>query len=513
MASTLIGEAQTQHADVILVNGRVFTAVSGNAWAEAIAIRDTRMQAVGSVRQIRSLAGPKTREIDLDGRFVIPGFNDAHIHLGTNQDAEVIGFGRDGEPTCERALASVERAVQNAPEGRLLVVLIGSSAFFDPQCTATSLDRIASRRPVVLHTWSAHGSIVNRAAAQYLKVREEDPPVLGGFFGKDMNSRKWDGVVHEYATFRLSDKMAAYDERALTTRLTQAARYGITSLQAMSWNPARLVDHLAAVKPLLRIRVIPMLIPDSGRRPVLKLPTVPSHVAHRVSVSGVKWVLDGSPIERSAAMRQQDVDAPRTSVNFSRTDIEAMFREARRNKAQLILHAVGDRAIDAALDALEATGGKSAWSNRRVRIEHANAFVLDQSRRAKELGVILVMNPTHLNFSDRQLLASVQQAGIPLVLASDGPMNPYVNLRSAVTYGKRPAEAITPEQALIAYTRTAAYAEFRDDKGTLQVGQVADLAVLSQNIFDITSAELPRTESLLTMVGGVVVYAAPPFSH
>jgi predicted amidohydrolase YtcJ len=166
-------------------------------------------------------------------------------------------------------------------------------------------------------------------------------------------------------------------------------------------------------------------------------------------------------------MRQRDVDAPRTSVNFSCPEIEAIFREARKNKAQMILQAVGDRAIDVALDALEATSGKSAWSNRRVRIEHANAFVPNQSRRAKELGVILVMNPTHLNFGDRQLLASVQQAAIPLVLASDGPMNPHVNLRSAITYPKRPAEAITKEQALIAYTRTAAYAEFRDDKGTL----------------------------------------------
>jgi predicted amidohydrolase YtcJ len=157
--------------------------------------------------------------------------------------------------------------------------------------------------------------------------------------------------------------MAAYDEQALTTRLTQAARYGITSLQVMSWNPVRLVNQLAAVKPSLRIRVVPMLIPDSGRRPALKRPPVPSHVSHRVSVSGAKWVFDGTPIERSATMRQQTVDAPRTSVNFSRAEIEAMFREARKNKAQLILHAVGDRAIDAVFDALEAT-----VANQRGRI-------------------------------------------------------------------------------------------------------------------------------------------------
>jgi len=144
--------------------------------------------------------------------------------------------------------------------------------------------------------------------------------------------------------------------------------------------------------------------------------------------------------------------------------------------------------------------------------------------RAKTLGVIVVQNPTHLGLNLKQWgpqraprnqpLRTLLDAGIPLALGSDGPNNPYLNIMLASTYRGKPSEALTREQAVIAYTLTAAYAEFAEkDKGSLEPGKLADLAVLSQDIFRVPAEDLPKTVSVLTMVAGHIVYDANVLSR
>lgn len=146
----------------------------------------------------------------------------------------------------------------------------------------------------------------------------------------------------------------------------------------------------------------------------------------------------------------------------------------------------------------------------------------DLIARAKEMGVIVVQNPTHLTLGEllvkrygparaeqMQPLRSLLNAGIPLAIGSDGPNNPYLNIMLAAVYPGKPSEAITREQAVVAYTLGSAYAEFAEkDKGSLEPGKLADLAVLSQDIFRVPPNELPKTESVLTMVGGKIVHDA-----
>jgi predicted amidohydrolase YtcJ len=149
----------------------------------------------------------------------------------------------------------------------------------------------------------------------------------------------------------------------------------------------------------------------------------------------------------------------------------------------------------------------SVWRNRRVRIEHANFLKPDQYERVKQLGIVIVTNPTHYEKVDP--LRSLLEYGIPVAIGSDGPMNPFLNVMLAVTHGENPTEAITREQAVVAYTKGSAYAEFAEhDKGVLAADMLADLAVLSKDIFTIPVEELPSVESILTMVGGKVVYDA-----
>jgi predicted amidohydrolase YtcJ len=252
--------------------------------------------------------------------------------------------------------------------------------------------------------------------------------------------------------------------------------------------------------------------------------SLPRNPTPLITVSGTKWVLDGSPIESSAALRKPYTDQPNTSgwMNFNEKEMEAMLRESLKNDDQLLVHVVGDRTTETFLTAMEATGGKAIWEKRRVRIEHGDGVMQDLVSRTKDLGVVVVQNPTHVTIRELllkrygperteqvSLFRSLLEAGIPLAFGSDGPNNPYLNIMLASIYPGKPKEALTREQAVIAYTLTSAYAEFAEnDKGSLQPGKLADLAVLSQDIFTIPPPDLPKTESVLTLVGGNVVYDA-----
>ena len=187
----------------------------------------------------------------------------------------------------------------------------------------------------------------------------------------------------------------------------------------------------------------------------------------------------------------------------------------------MMFHVSGYLSAAAMLDAMDATGGKKVWYGKRVRFEHGEDCIPNQIPRTKELGIVVVQNPTH--FDPRQLFwarrgrdwqaaqpfRTLIAAGIPVALGSDGPMNPYLNIMLACVDPGRPSEAITREQAVTAYTLTSAYAEFAEnEKGSLEPGKLADLAVLSQDIFNVPMTDLPKTESVLTLVGGKIVYDA-----
>jgi predicted amidohydrolase YtcJ len=234
---------------------------------------------------------------------------------------------------------------------------------------------------------------------------------------------------------------------------------------------------------------------------------LPLHASPLITVSGTKW-LDGSPIERTAVLRKPYTDLPRTSgeLDFPKKEMEAMLRESLQNDDQLLAYAVGDRATETFLNAMDATGGPKAWSDRRVRIEHGDGIMPEMIPRVKRMGLIVVEIPTHLALRElfvkrfgveradlMQPVRSLLDAGIPLALGSDGPHNPYLNIMLASVSPGKPREAITREQAVVAYTLTAAYAEFAEkDKGSLEPGEYADLAVLSQDIFEVPTPELPE---------------------
>jgi predicted amidohydrolase YtcJ len=237
----------------------------------------------------------------------------------------------------------------------------------------------------------------------------------------------------------------------------------------------------------------------------------------------VKYIVDGTPIERGAWTTQPYRDAPRDRgrSNFSNEELQRIVAIADDTSEPLLLHAVGDAAIEQILTTLERQAPAERWRSRRVRIEHGDMFTPTQLQRAAKLGVILVQNPVHFLLPELlakrlgtcnagcQPLKSAAQAGVALAIGSDGPLNPFLGIMAASVHPTTPTEALSREDAVIAYTRGAAFAEHAEtDKGTIAIGKLADLAVLSQDIFTIPPDRLPATTAWMTFVGGELVYAA-----
>jgi hypothetical protein len=514
--------------DLVLVNGRIFTGASAQPWVDALAITGERISALGTTDAVRMAAGPSTRVIDLHGQLVIPGLNDAHAHPGATPRFEPVA-GPPAvvhDPTLSEILERVEIAVARAPRQRWIWGEIGEAVLDDPLATRFALDAVAPVHSVMLVAWTGHGTLFNTAGLRRLGVRADEPDPPGGFFRRMPGTTTLSGVAHEYAEFRLrrqiSEQATDDEHRAEFERFaTEAAGVGLTTVQAMmtALPVDRAMRVLASVPLPVRIRIIDF--------PMAPIPSARGAVATwsgRVTSSGTKLVLDGTPVERGMWLREPYADrATRGQANFNADQLRGFLLRARDAGVQPMVHAVGDAAIDAVLDALDRTGGES-WGVLRPRIEHGDLLGPDQFERVRRLGVVVVQNPSHFmlpDLMDSRLPAGVRgrttavrsivAAGIPFALGSDGPLNPFLNLMFATTNATSPSEALTLEQALRAYTVGSAFAEGQEsDKGTLEMGKLADVAVLSQDIFKVPADALPRTTSVLTVVGGRIVHEQDP---
>jgi len=528
LAARVLG--QQSPPDLILINGNIFTSNSGQPYAEALAIRGERIVAVGASKDIVAVAGTATRRIDLAGHTVIPGINDAHDHLGSAPERYELPL-NGMDPTWKEVKDALSSAVPKAPKGTWITGTFGATVLDDPRATRSALDELAPDHPVELACWTGHAALLNTAGLKKLGIREDEPNPEAGVYVRNRADGKLTGMALEFAEFRISRRFSELvsDEEAandLHDFFGKAAQMGITTIQdmAMPITAQRAVTLFERVPPPIRVRVIWFGLTDEHGPITQEGRRLMRHPVPLVTVSGTKWILDGTPIEHSAAMRQPYTDRASTSgeLNFSQKEMEDMLRESLQDGEQLMVHVAGDRAAETFLNAMEATGGEKEWSQRRVRLEHGDGLFPDLVPKAKRLGVIVVQNPTHFTLPELfvkrfgeqraqalQPLRSLLDAGIPVAIGSDGPNNPFINIMLASTYSRHPAEALTREQAVTAYTLTSAYAEFAEkDKGSLEPGKLADLAVLSQDIFKVPAGDLPRTESVMTMVGGSIVYDA-----
>lgn len=525
-----VASAKEAPADLILFNGKIFTSDPAHPYVQALAIRGARITAVGDSGQIRALRTADTRLIDLGGRTVIPGINDAHDHVEIHPANLVEVEIQARSPTRDDLRKELPAAAAKAPKGSLLEATISPAIFYDTAVNRDFLDALLPNNPVMLVTITGHGFILNTAGLRAYGVGEEQQDPLGGRFERDAAGRLT-GVVREYAGLDMMRTAAdAVPEAAaveqLRETLDEAKSFGITSIQDMSnaMAPARAVALFEKVPTPIRLRVMRMPGTIVGARNIDEGVGFPRHPSPLITVSGTKWMVDGVPIEGTFTPREavQIPPAPpfdalfrNLPLTFPAPEIAAMLRESVTNNDQLLVHVSGYLGAKAVLDAMDASGGPAFWRVRRVRFEHGDGIFPDLYARVKAYGIVVVQNPSHFMglgrpdgsaFELSQPLKSLLAAGIPVALGSDGPTNPYLNILFATLHANHPAEAITREQAVIAYTQTSAYAEFAEnDKGSIAVGKLADLAVLSQDIFTVPPPDLPKTQAVLTLVGGKTV--------
>ncbi len=528
MQITIIANAQKP--DLILTNGKIFTSDTTQLYVEALAIKNGRIIAIGKTTTIEKLAQKTTKRLDLDGKLVVPGFNDAHNHLPDGFDATTINFvGRD--PSWQTVLDSIQNIVAKTPAGRWIKASIGPTVANSPEATRFVLDKITTKHPIRLMSWWGHVGLFNTLGLTEMGISETQPDPKGGFYERLADNKTLTGKAFEKNAYNPHTSYPKFssirNEEKLVKNLQgitqQLLKFGVTSYQNMC-HGVTANDYVKIWKKAglpFRLRLIRW--GDMNNDGSLSIPgkNLPKTIKELplLTVSGTKWLLEGTPIEGGAEHFEAYPNRPdwHGRMNYSITEIKKMCLEATQRHDQIMFHIGGDKSIGTLLDLMEST--KINWKPLRPRFEHGDEidYSPEYLAKAKKMGVIIVQNPTHFAPMEGlpmgpppthgMAMKTLLNNDIALAIGSDGPFNPFLNIMLAAMHPARPTEAVSREQAVIAYTRTSAYAELEEkNKGTLTVGKVADLAVLSQNIFNIPLPAIMGTESILTMVNGKIVY-------
>jgi len=521
-----IGCAGAAAPDTIVVNAKVFTSNPAQPWAQALAIRGDRIVAVGDAGTIAALASSATRRIDAGGRTVVPGFNDAHQHIGIAppNDRLTLPF----EPNLDQLATALREQVKTSPAGRWIQGEFGASAWENPGFARAWLDALAPNHPVRLFAFTGHGQLLNSRALALIGLDDAIQDPDGGHYGRD-KSGHLDGRLEEYADYMAGRRLAMQTDPADVVgayrRFAAEARgFGITSVQLMA-DPLPITDvskYLVQADVPIRWRTYRFPMREAGADTTDSRPPTPPQPTPLIDTRGMKWILDGTPIERLGFMRAPYQDAPgqRGRLNFSTARLAQFVGWAYGTEDPLAVHAFGDGAIDAYVSAVEKAGLPEVWRAKRPRIEHGDMMAPDLIPRVKAMGMLVVQNPTHFTFPEIMLarygkervawmqpMKTLLANGIPLAIGSDGPMNPFLNIMAASTHPTNPKEALTREEAVVAYTAGSAFAEFQEkEKGQLAVGMLADLAVLSADVFTVPVDQMEAIRSVMTMLGGRIVH-------
>ena len=534
-------ETPTLVADTIIVNAIVHTMDPANPTAEAVAVFGNRIVAVGSSKDIKKLAGSGTRTIDANKQLVLPGFNDAHTHFlsGGFQLASVDL--RDAANQQEFA-SRIRAFAAKLSKGRWV-----TGGDWDHERwpdaklpTKELIDSFTPDTPVFVNRLDGHMALANTAALRLAGVTRQtiDPP--GGVIVRDKNGEPT-GILKDAAmsfVFKVIPPVSFDDKLAAARAATNhAAKLGVTSIQDMSAGTDVGVYQALLDRGELKTRVYAVAPLPAWER--LARTGVRAHFgSEMLRVGGLKGFADGSLGSTTALFYEPYKDEPGTSgiAGDEMYPDGAMLKrveEADRAGLQILIHAIGDRANDLILSIYEQVERENGPRDRRFRIEHAQHLRAQDIPRFGRDKVIASMQPYHAiddgRWADKRIgkerakttyaFRSLLDSGATLAFGTDwtvAPLNPMLTIYAAVTRrtldGKNskgwvPEQKISVEETVRAYTYGSAYAEFQENvKGTITPGKLADLVILSRDIFRIDPEEIENVGVVLTMVDGRVVY-------
>ncbi len=545
--------AQQRTVSLLLFNGKIFTADARGTMAQAVAIDGNRIVAVGSDSEIRSRF-MATRSIDLRGRLVTPGFNDAHIHFAGGGLA-LMRVDLNGARTLAEAKQRVAARVRESRPGAWITGRGWDHTLWGGEWpTRRDLDEVAPNNPVILQRVDGHVSWVNSLALQRAGITRETRAPEGGEILKDERGEPT-GILKETAGLLVArvvpEPTAAEQTEGIERALAEARRYGLTSIQDNSGYETTKIYRRLLAEGKLTVRVAEW---QNFQDTVEELKRQRAEFASfkddplRLRLTALKGYVDGTLGSRTAAMLAPYADDPHNSGIPRRPPEELTRMIVERDHAgfQIALHAIGDRANRMALDGfaearrqtnrpITCSGPADAlrcnWP--RHRIEHAQVIAPTDFARFRDLHVIASMQPSHA-ISDKRWAQdrlgeyrvlgayawhAMQAHAVHVPFGTDWPVepiNPYLGLYAAVTRmstdgepagGWWPQERLSIADAIRCYTAESAYASFEEqEKGQIAPGMLADLVVLSRDLLTIEPKEILQTEADVTIFDGRVVY-------
>lgn len=537
-----IDAAESFAPDLIIVNAVVHTVDKTMPTAEALGVYGNKIAAVGTTKEIRALAGKKTRVIDAKGKLVLPGFNDAHVHfLDGGYSLSNVDL-RDAKSPEEFA-RRIGQFAKKIPKGQWI---LGGDWDHEkwpgtPLPTKEMIDAVTSENPVFVNRTDGHMSLANSLAMKLAKLPSDikDPP--GGTVVRDAKTGEPTGIFKDAALDFIAKAIPgkSFDENLVAARAATAyaASLGVTSVQDMSAGNDVGLYQFMMERGELKNRIYAV-------RSILSWETLAA-VGVRTAfgndllrIGGLKGFADGSLGSTTALFFEPYSDAPDTHGLLG----DQMFPEgimlkrvlaADKAGLQVMIHAIGEEANFRILEIYKNVAAQNGERDRRFRIEHAQHLRKSEISRMASQHVIASMQPFHAiddgRWCDKRIgkerskgayaFRSLLDAGAPLAFGTDwnvAPLNPLISIYAAVTRrtlddknpdGWVPEQKISVEEAVRAYTVGSAYAEFAEKvKGTLTAGKLADIIMLDRNIFEIDPVQIEKAQVVLTIMDGRVVY-------
>jgi len=536
-------ESKKTVATKIFKNGAIYTLNDSQQWAQAIAIKNNKIIFVGSDDDVESFVGNTTHITDLKGKMMMPGFHDVHIHP-IESGSQNTQFSLDTQEL--NALNFIEEIAQASyknPDSNWLIGY-GHSIYSLIESNLSPLEIInqaESERPVIIMEQTSHSMWVNSAALSQAGITKNTPDPIGGIIGRDEITGEPNGIlidnagnlVMDLAMAPTSKSMQADYDGLIEYTLPELAKNGITSISDarsfwqrddhLTWLKVQENNKLTA-RVAVGLWAYPELDDDSQLQNLKALYS--SEVDSFLRFNQIKLYSDGILINTTAAMHDDyEFDLLATQSNnglnyFTQSRVEKYIKALEPTGFDFHIHAIGDRGIHESLNAIENAGSTEG----RHRITHVEIVDPADYARFSQLNVTAdaqvagdFTNPENWHENEALIgaaradnavpIKSLYDAGARITLSSDwsvSPFNPFLGLQNAVT---RYPQELTLKQAIQAYTINGAYVMRQENKvGTIEVGKLADLVILDQNIFEIEQTRINQTKILMTMLDGEIIY-------
>ena len=544
LAATLSFGQQRPAADVIITNAKIWTGDKAHPSATGVAVLRDRIVAVGSNDDVKAWQGSQTKVIDAQGKFLVPGFNDSHVHFmpgGMALDAVQLNDATSAQEFVRR----IGDRAKNTPKGEWIQGGDWDETKWTPAVLPTHelIDPVTPDTPVSVNRYDGHMILVNAVVLKMAGITAKTPDPPGGEIVRDAKGEPT-GALKDAAQDLVSQVIPplSHEHRLQIARrsLAHAASLGVTSVQDM--NPE--FEDIAAYAELeqrgeltARIYAAPLI---SQVDDLTKIGIRHSFGSSYLRIGALKSYADGSLGSATAYFFEPFVDKPETHGLLSDAMHPVSMMQERMLKAdaaglQLCTHAIGDQGISIILDIYTEIEKQHGAADRRWRIEHAQHMAAKDFDRFAKLNVIASVQPYHAiddgRWAEKRIghdrasrtyaFRTFLNHGVRLAFGTDwsvAPLNPMLSVYAAVTRatldGKNPngwfpEQKLTLEETLSAYTMGSAYAEFQEnEKGSISVGKLADMVLLSEDLFAIPPEKIRDVKALKTFVGGNMVWDA-----